>query len=208
MILHSADEHGIRNALATCVDATTRRSVHVSHGVFVPGEYGTFPEAASQEGYADKLGQSLPAVESCADLFVMRDAAQRWLLDSRPRDAHNAYPIETHDGRVTFAPRTWFGRPERMRNRRRSVSWFIHCYLTSDETGVLPVANDTLDGLQLGGARNYGFGRVSVADTQCVDLDALAFTTVREADTLQLELLTPYVLTSEMSGADAQSIPW
>lgn len=77
MILHSADEHGIRNALATCVDATTRRSVHVSHGVFVPGEYGTFPEAASQEGYADKLGQSLPAVESCADLFVMRDAAQR-----------------------------------------------------------------------------------------------------------------------------------
>ncbi|WP_089881141.1 hypothetical protein [Halogeometricum limi] len=200
--------NAVFNAVASRVDERTRRSLHVSHGVFVPGEYGEFPEDASQDGYAGKLGKSLPEVNAYEDLFVFRDAAQRWLLSSRPRDAHNVLPVQSHGGRVAFAPETWFGRPEGQRKQRRSVSWYVHCYVHSDVDGVVPVSEDVLDGLQLGGARNYGFGEVSVVETQLVDLDALDYSGVREADGLQLELVTPYVLASEAPDADSQSVPW
>lgn len=196
------------NAVASRVDERARRSLHVSHGVFVPGEYGEFPDDSSQDGYAGKLGQSLPDVETYEDLFVFRDSAHRWLLSSRPRDAHNVMPVQSHGGRVTFAPEAWFGRPEGMRDRRRSVSWYVHCYVSSDVDGVLPLPENVLDGLQVGGARNYGFGEVSVVETQLVDLDALDYAGVRGADGLQLELVTPYVLASEAPGADSQSVPW
>ncbi len=197
------------NAVASRVDERTRRSLRVSHGVFVPGEYGEFPAVHSQDGYAGKLGRSLPVVESYADLFVFRDAAQRWLLDSRPRDTHNVHPIQSHGGRLVFDDTCWFGRPAGQRNRRRSVSWFIHCYVYSDVDGVVPLSEDVLSGIQVGGARNYGFGEVSVADTQLVDLDALDYSAVRgNNEGLQVELVTPYVLSSEVSGADSQSVPW
>jgi hypothetical protein len=49
---------------------------------------------------------------------------------------------------------------------------------------------------------------VSVVETQLVDLDALDYAGVREADGLQLELVTPYVLASEAPGAASQSVPW
>jgi len=195
------------NAVARRVGAVTRRSLHVSHGVFLPGEYGEFPVAHSRTGYAGKLGTSLPAVESYADLFVFRDAAHRWLLESRPRDAHNALPLELHGDRVAVSDTCWFGCAPGQRNRRRSVSWFVHCYLHG-ESGVVPVGEDVLDGLQVGGARNYGFGEVSVADTQLVDLDEVDYSEVREAAGLQLELVSPYVLSSECPGADSQSVPW
>ena len=200
--------NAVFNAVASRVDERARRSLHVSHGVFVPGEYGEFPDDSSQDGYAGKLGQSLPDVEAYEDLFVFRDSAHRWLLSSRPRDAHNLMPVQSHGGRVTFAPEAWFGRPEGMRDRRRSVSWYVHCYVSSDVDGVLPVSEDVLDGLQVGGARNYGFGDVSVVETQLVDLDGLDYAGVRGADGLQLELVTPYVLASEAPGADSQSVPW
>ena len=196
------------NAVASRVDERGRRSLHVSHGVFVPGEYGEFPDDSSQDGYAGKLGLSLPDVKAYEDLFVFRDAAQRWLLDSRPRDAHNIHPIQSHGGRVVFDETCWFGRPAGMRDRRRSVSWYVHCYVSSDVDGVLPLSEGVLDGLQVGGARNYGFGDVSVVETQLVDLDALDYAGVRGADGLQLELVTPYVLTSEAPNADSQSVPW
>jgi len=80
--------HALYTALARRVDAQARRSLNVSTGVFVPGEYGAYPESHSHDGYGGKLGMSLPPVESYEDVFVCRDAAQRWLLDSRPRDAH------------------------------------------------------------------------------------------------------------------------
>lgn len=200
--------NAVFNAVASRVDERTRRSLHVSHGVFVPGEYGEFPQDASQDGYAGKLGQSLPDVNAYEDLFVFRDAAQRWLLESRPRDAHNVVPVQSHGGRVAFAPETWFGRPEGQRKQRRSVSWYVHCYVHSDVDDVVPVTEDVLDGLQLGGGRNYGFGEVSVVETQLVDLDALDYSGVRGADGLQLELVTPYVLASEAPDADSQSVPW
>ena len=202
------------NAIARRVDGETRRSLCVSHGVFLPGEYGAYPDNHSQDGYAGKLGQSLPAVESYADLFVFRDPAQRWLLDSRPRDAHNAHDVQVHGGRVAFDETCWFGRPAGQRNRRRSVSWYIHCYLHGESGGdsVVPVSADVLDGIRVGGARNYGFGALSLVDTQLVDVDALDFSRVQavheSSEGCRLELLSPYVLESEHPSGDAQDVPW
>ena len=196
------------NSIARRVDEATRRALHVSHGVFVPGEYGEYPAAHSQNGYAGKLGQSLPDIEAYDDLFVFRDAAQRWLLESRPRDAHNTHDIERHGDRVAFASKCFFGRPAEQRNSKRSVQWFVHCYLHGDD--AVPVAEATLDGLRVGGARNYGFGELSLVDSQVVDLDALEYgrLTDTESGAYVLELASPYVLASECPGADDQSVPW
>jgi hypothetical protein len=92
------------------------------------------------------------------------------------------------------------------------MSWYLHCYVHADRDGVVPVAEDVLDGIRVGGARNYGFGRLSVADSQVVNLDALDYSQVEaaaksDAD-CRIELVTPYVLETEYPGGDAQSIPW
>ena len=196
------------NSIARRVDGRTRRALQVSHGVFVPGEYGEYPAAHSQNGYAGKLGQSLPDIEAYDDLFVFRDAAQRWLLESRPRDAHNTHDIERHGDRVAFASKCFFGRPAEQRNSKRSVQWFVHCYLHGDD--AVPVAEATLDGLRVGGARNSGFGELSLVDSQVVDLDALEYgrLTDTESGAYVLELVSPYVLASECPGVDDQSVPW
>ena len=200
------------NAVARRVDEATRRSLHVSHGVFVPGEYGEYPDAHSESGYAGKLGKSLPDVEAYDDLFVYRDVAHRWLLESRPRDAHNTHDIERHGDRVAFASKCFFGRPPEQRNSKRSVSWFVHCYLHTDRGAddVLPLSEAVLDGIRVGGARNYGLGELSLADSQVVDLDALDYgrLTDTESNAYVLELVSPYVLASACPGADDQSVPW
>ncbi|QDX41174.1 hypothetical protein [Salarchaeum sp. JOR-1] len=202
--------HALFNAVARQVsDDAVRERLQVSHGVFVSGEYGEYPAAHSEDGYAGKLGQSLPPVEAYADLFVFRDAAQRWLLESRPRDAHNALDVQQYGGRQVFASECWFGKPEGQRNRRRSVQWYVHAYLHdggADE--VVPVAEDVLDGLRVGGGRNYGFGELSVADTQTVTLEDLDYSRLADADTYELELVSPYVLSTEYPGADDQDVPW
>ena len=204
--------HALFSALARRVDEATRRALQVSHGVFVPGEYGEYPAAHSASGYAGKLGQSLPDVESYDDLFVFRDAAQRWLLDSRPRDAHNTHDVERHGDRMAFAPTCFFERPREQRNSKRSVQWFVHCYLHAGrgDDDVLPVSGDVLDGIRVGGARNYGFGELSLADSQVIDLDALDYGRLTDtaSGTYVLELVSPYVLSSEYPGADDQSVPW
>jgi hypothetical protein len=210
--------HALWTALARRLeDDRLRQSLAVSNGVFVPGEYGRYPEAHSQDGYAGKLGTELPPVEQYADLFVFRDAAHRWLADRRPRDGHNVLDIQQHGDRRTMAPQCWFGRPERMRNHRRSMQWYVHCYLHTtgghghEGESLLPISEDILDGIRVGGGRNYGFGELTVADTQVVDLDSLSFEGIRAAaadDQLQLELLAPYVVDSTAPGADDQTVPW
>lgn len=202
--------HALYTAIARQVaDDAVRKRLQVSMGVFVPGEYGEYPAQHSQEGYAGKLGQSLPEVEAYEDLFVFRDATQRWLLDSRPRDAHNVLDVQRYGGRDVFAPTCWFGRPEHMRDHRRSMQWYVHAYLhAGGADDVVPVAEDALEGLRVGGARNYGCGELSVADTQTVDLDALDFSGVAGADDHVVEVVSPYVLTSEHPGADDQAVPW
>nr|WP_321163655.1 hypothetical protein [Halorubrum californiense] len=201
------------NALASRVDDETRQRVRVSHGVFVPCEYGEYPAAHSMPGYAGKLGGSLPAVEAYEDLFLYRDPAHRWLLDSRPRDTHNTHDIQTHGGRVAFADTTWFGKPAEQRNNRRSVSWYLHCYVHVDGVGdTIPLADETLNGIQVGGARNYGFGALSVADTQVIELEELDYSRLEAAQRAdaqcRVELVTPFVLSSEYPGAAEQDVPW
>lgn len=202
--------NALYNALARRVDARTRRALHVSTGVFVPGEYGAYPESHSHDGYAGKLGMSLPPVELYEDLFVFRDAAHRWLLDSRPRNAHNTHDVQSHGGRLAFAPTTRFGRPPEHRNSKRTMHWYVHCYLHADgsDEGLLPLSEDVLDGLRVGGARNYGLGELSLAETQVIDLNGLDYSRVREASSLQIELLSSYVLQSDYPEADSQPVPW
>lgn len=202
------------NALYTAIarrvdDAAVRQQLQVSHGQFVPGEYGNYPPEASGDGYAGKLGQSLPSVEAYEDLFVFRDAAQRWHLDSRPRDAHNALDLQYYGDRVAFGTTVWFGKPEGMHNHRRSMQWYLHAYLHTDGSDAgLPLSTEVLDGLRVGGSRNFGFGRLSVADTQTVTLEDLDYSGLADADAYQLELITPYVLATEHPDADDQSVPW
>ncbi|WP_254837872.1 hypothetical protein [Natronomonas marina] len=202
--------HALFNALARRVNGRVRRALNVSTGVFIPGEYGAYPESHSHDGYAGKLGMSLPPVEAYEDVFVFRDAAQRWLLDSRPRDAHNTHDIQSHGGRLAFAPATRFGQPPEHRNTKRTMHWYVHCYLHGDggDEDILPLSEGVLDGLRVGGARNYGLGELSLTDTQGIDVDALDYSRVRSADELQIELLSPYVVQSEYPGADRQSVPW
>jgi hypothetical protein len=69
------------------------------------------------------------------------------------------------------------------------------------------VSTDALDGVRVGGKRNCGFGELSVADTQLVDLDDVSFDRLRGHDAYTVELVSPFVLQSEVSGADRQSVP-
>ncbi|WP_254863090.1 hypothetical protein [Halovivax gelatinilyticus] len=204
--------HALWNAISRRVDAVTRRALCVSHGVFVPGEYGDAPSWHSWSGSLGKVGGSLPPVERYDDLFVFRDAAQRWLKSSRPRDAHNVHPLVTHGGRVAFGSKLWFGRPPEVRTSKRSVRWFVQCYLHGESGGrdVVPVSREVLDGVRVGGARNYGFGELSLVDSQVVDLDELDYRRVSRSGSggFVLELVSPFVLASEFPGADGQSVPW
>ncbi|QSG07565.1 hypothetical protein [Halapricum desulfuricans] len=208
--------HALFNALARRVDARTRRALQVSHGVFVPGEFGSYPEAHSQTGTAPYMGTGLRPVEAYDDLFLFRDGAQRWLLDSRPRDAHNTQDWRSYSGHHAVAPTVRVRRPADARTSRRTMRWYVHAYLHADSgaagsdspASCLPLADNTLDGLRVGAARNYGFGELALADTQTVDLDDLDYSRLREADAYTLDLITPYVLASGYPGADNQSIPW
>jgi hypothetical protein len=201
--------NAVFNAIARHVDTATRQALQASHGILTPKEYGRFPEPHSQEGYAGKLGGSLPEIESYDDLFLYRDPAQPWLFDERPRELHNTHDLQTHGGRVTFAPEMHVGRRPEVRNHKRTVRWFIHCYLTAPgDAEVLPVSDDVLDGVRLGGGRNYGLGEVSVVDSQVVALDELDYERLQAAEEYVLELVSPFVLASEYPGAESQSVPW
>lgn len=202
--------NALYQAVAQRVDERMRRALCVSHGVFVPKAYGSPPAWYSQDSVG-KVGVSLPPVETYDDLFLLRDAAHRWLKSSWPRDAENTQPVQSHGGRLAFDPVAWFGRPPEMRASKRSVRWLAQCYLhtmsgTHGES-LLPVADATLDGLQVGGARNYGFGRLSVVDSQVIELDELAYDRVTAADDHVLELLAPFVVASEFPNADEQPVP-
>ena len=206
--------HALYNALARRVDRRTRKALQVSHGVFVPGSHGALPATHSHAANAPYIGTSLWPVERYADLFLFRDPAQRWLTDVRPREATNTVDLQVQGGRWTYQPTTRFGQPPQSRRSYRTVTWYLHCYLHAgrDDGGIIPLAEDTLDGLRVGGGRNYGCGELSLEDTLVVDLEELTFPQLERAQAdevgFQLELLSPYVLASEFPGADDQSIPW
>ena len=206
--------HALYTAIVRRLDnnCDVARHLCVSTGMFLPGEYGKI------HGSGGSLyTTSLEPVETYDDLFRFRDPAQRWLLDSRPRDAHNAHDVQSHGGRLTYAPECRFGKPPENHYSKRTMTWYVHCYLHTNgraESGLFPVDESMLDGLRVGGGRNYGLGELGVADTQTIDLNALDYSRLRtcdgrtDGDQYTIELLSPYVLRSDHPSADAQQVPW
>ena len=191
--------NAILHALAPDLSYEQQQALRVSHGVFAPAQFGKYPDEHSQAGTRPGMGSSLPPVECYSDLFLTRDPEQRWLLDSRARDALNTPSMKIQGERPIF------GRETRLQKRS---SLCVHAYLTAEDDSLLPLDEALLDGLQFGGARNYGYGTTRLSDTQTVDLDALSFDRVREADDHLLVLQTPYVLDSEHPHADDHTVPW
>jgi hypothetical protein len=202
--------NAILHALAHRLQGDVPESLQASHGIFVPGQFGTFPEDLSQTGARPGLGGVLPPVESCADLFCFRHPTHSWLLDSRARDALNVHGLRRQSGHPALAHGTIEGQPDDAYRDYRTTTWYVHAYLHADDPDVLPVDEDRLDGLQFGGKRNYGYGETRLKDTQVVDLDEIAFECIagRDADAFAIELLTPYVLESTHPNVDDHSIPW
>jgi len=210
--------HALQTAIARRIDDDVAHQLCVSNGMFLPGEYGKIAGADGSSLYTT----SLEPVETYDDLFRFRDPAQRWLLDSRPRDTHNAHDLQSHGGRLTFAPDSRFGKPPEDHYAKRTVTWYVHCYVHTDVRtggGMTPLADETLDGLRVGGGRNYGLGELRLADSQTIDLEALDYTRLAVCDTkgkgngefgdqYQIQLLSPYVLRSQHPHADSQSVPW
>jgi hypothetical protein len=199
--------HALYPALTRRLGDAAARDLQVSMGMFVPGAAGTYPEAHSQLGGVPYLGTSLRPVETYQDLFLFRDSAQRWLAADRPRESQNTQPLRQHGDRLAYGSDRRFGRPPHRRATKRTMTWYVHAYLHADGPTSLPLEEDVLDGLRLGGARNYGLGETSLADTQVVDLDELRYDRLQAANAYQLELCTPYVLASEYPGAAAQTVP-
>ena len=167
--------NAILHALGTHLDPETHGSLSASHGLFVPGQFGEFPEEHSRSGTRPYLGSGLPPVEAYDDLFLHRDLAHRWLLDTRARDALNTHGLRVHGGNPAFAHETVMSRLPDQRKRRQTTRWYIQAYLHADDPTVLPLGEDVLTGVQFGGKRNYGYGEVALKDTQVVDLETLDY---------------------------------
>lgn len=200
--------NAILHALGHQLDPETHATLSASHGVFVPGQFGRFPDEHSQSGVRPYLGSGLPDVEAYDDLFVQRHASHTWLLDSRTRDALNTHDLRVHGGHPTLAHKTSMGRREDQRKQRQTTKWYVHAYLHADDPTVLPLGEDVLDGHQFGGKRNYGYGEVTLKDTQMVALDTLDYSRLDDAETYLIELVTPFVLESEYPAVNDRPVPW
>ena len=200
--------NAILHALGQWLPRDVHQHLHASHGMFVPGQFGIFPEAHSQNGIRPYLGSGLPDVERYDDLFLMRTPAQRWLLDSRPRDALNTHDIRPQSGHPALSHETIMGKPEDARMQQQTTKWYINAYLHADTPDILPLDEEVLEGLQFGGKRNYGYGEVQLKDTQMVDLDELDYARVEASETVRVAVMTPFVLESEYPNAADQDVPW
>jgi hypothetical protein len=172
--------NAILHALGQRLSYDVHRYLHASHGVFVPGQFGRFPDEHSQTGVRPYLGSGLPAVESYDDLFLLRQASHSWLLDSRPRDALNTHDVRVQSGHPALSHETIIGKPEDVRKQQQTTKWYINAYLHADRDTVLPIEERALDGLQFGGKRNYGYGITRLKDTQIVDLETLDYSRFKE----------------------------
>jgi len=200
--------NAILSSLVHEMPENTCRHLTASHGMFVPGQFGTFPDEHSQNGFRPYLGSGLPTVESYDDLFLMRNPSQMWLLDSRPREALNTHDIRTQSGQPAIAHDIIMGRPDDASKRHQTTKWYIHAYLSADRDDILPLDNSWLDGLQFGGKRNYGYGHTRLKATQLVDIEALDYSRLENATEHLLVLVTPFVISSTYPDAMSRGIPW
>ncbi len=200
--------NAILHALGHHLDPETHATLSASHGMFVPGQFGRFPDEHTQSGVRPYLGSGLPRVEAYDDLFLQRNPSHSWLLDTRARDALNTHDLRVHGGHPTLAHETIMGRRADQQKQSQTTTWYIHAYLHADDPAVLPLGDDVLDALQFGGKRNYGYGEVKLKDTQLVDLDELDYSRIDGAETYLIELVTPFVLESEYPDASDYPVPW
>ncbi len=198
-ILHALGQHLTHEIHAT---------LSASHGMFLPGQFGRFPDEHSQSGVRPYLGSGLPEVEAYDDLFLQRTPSHPWLLDTRARDTLNTHDLRIHGGHPTLAHETIMGRRADQQTQYQTTTWYIHAYLHGDDSAVLPLDDDVLDALQFGGKRNYGYGEVALKDTQVVDLDELDYSRLENAERYLIELITPFVLTSEYPHTTDTTVPW
>jgi len=204
---HHISGNAILHALAHNgrIDYDEQRQLRVSHGVFCPSVYGVYPHWHSQNSGRMSFASTLKPIETYADLFLFRRPSHPWIHDGRPRDAVNTPGYRKHNGEYLLtasqAIQTTDGKP-------RKSQWYIHAYLTqSDGADILPLDESRLDGIQLGGKRNYGYGAVSIKDTMTTDISELDYSAIENADSHVLELLSPYVLTSEYPQVDNKPVP-
>jgi hypothetical protein len=200
--------NAILHALGQHLTPETHAAVSASHGVFVPGQFGIFPEEHSQSGGRPYLGSSLTDVEAYDDLYLQRDPMHSWLLDTRARDALNTHDLRIHSGHPALAHETIMGRRDDQRKQQHTTKWYVHAYLHADDPAVIPLGEDMLEGLQFGGKRNYGYGEVQLKDTLIMDLNELDYSRLEGAETYLIELVTPFVLESAYPDADDQPVPW
>lgn len=200
--------NAILHALGQHLPYDVHRHLHASHGVFVPGQFGRFPDEHSQNGSRPYVGSSLTDVKSYDDLFLMRNPAHRWLLDSRPRDALNSHDLRTQSGHPALAHETIMGKPEDGREQQKTTKWYIHAYLHADDPDLLPVSEDVLDSLQFGGKRNYGYGVTRLKEIRVIDLDELDYSRLKHSDAFLVEMKTPFVLESEYPDTTDRGVPW
>ena len=200
--------NAILHALGQKVPQDVHQHLHASHGMFVPGQFGTFPDEHSQNGTRPYLGSGLQDIESYDDLFLMRNPAHSWLLDSQPQDALNTHDIRLQSGHPALSHETIMGRPDSAYKQQQTTKWYIHAYLHADDPDALPLGENELDGLQFGGKRNYGYGVTRLKDTQVVDLNELDYSRLKDGDAFLVEVTTPFVLESDYPKAADQDIPW
>jgi len=189
------------------IDYHEQQALSVSHGMFCPSVYGVFPEWHSQSGGRMSFASTLKPIERYADLFLFRLPYHPWMHDGRPRDAVNTPHYRESREHDLMTPHQAIqvsdGKP-------RKSQWYIHCYLTQDDgADILPLPESAFDGLQVGGRRNYGFGRVNHKDSAMVDVHALEYDRLEESDGHVLELVTPYVIASEFDDEDGrEDVPY
>jgi hypothetical protein len=200
--------NAIYHALGMHLEYDVHQHLNASHGMFVPGQFGIFPEEHSQSGIRPFMGSSLSDVESYDDLFLFRHPDHPWLLDSRPRDGLNAHDIRIQSGMPALAHETIMGRPDDAQKKYQTTRWYVNAYLHADDPDVLPLGEDVLDGLQFGGKRNYGYGTTTLKDTQVVDLEVLDYSSLEDGEAFILELVTPFVLRSEYPKTNNVDVPW
>jgi len=199
--------NAIVHALGRSLDLSVLNSLRASHGVFVPGEFGRFPEEHSCSGVQPYLGSRLPDIQGYDDLFLHREPDHHWLLASRPREAVNTHGVRTDAGHPTLAHRTIMGRPKAHRKGKKTIYWYVHAYLHADDPTTLPLGEASLSNIQFGGKRNYGYGEATLKDTRLVDLDTLDYSRLRAADAHLIRLITPFVTASEYPGANDVPVP-
>lgn len=200
--------NAILHALGQSLKPALVGTLHASHGIFVPGQFGRFPKEHSQSGVRPHLGSGLPEVEAYDDLVLHREPDQSWLVDSRTRDALNTHDLRAHGGHPTLAHETIMGRRADQYKDRETTRWYVHAYLHADDPAVLPLDEAPLSDVQFGGKRNYGYGEVVLKDTRMVDLDALDYSRLKGVDAHLIRLETPFVTKSEYPDTNDAKVPW